>query len=116
MNDDALGKLYRRAMVQPRAGDGEACPSPEALRAVAERTAGERGAPHPHGARGGLRGLPTELALLGQVVATRPAARRSLVPARWLAAAAVVALAVLGGRPSRRVGASRPSCAATSPR
>ena len=98
MNDDALEKLFRRAMVQPRTGDGEACPSPEALRAVAERTAGERERLTLMEHVAGCADCRTELALLGQVVATRPAARRSLVPVRWLAAAAVVALALLGGR------------------
>jgi hypothetical protein len=101
MSDDGLGELYRRAVVRARAGDGEGCPSPDALRSVAERTGGEvkRLTLMEHVA--GCSDCQRELALLGQVAGTRPAARRTLVPrvpVRWLAAAAAIVLAVVGGR------------------
>ena len=96
MNDDEMGRLYRRAVVRPSGSD--ACPSPEALQAVAERAGPEeeRLAVLEHVAA--CAGCQRELALLAQVAAGRPAARRSPVPVRWLAAAAVVALAFAGVR------------------
>lgn len=97
MNDDALGELFRETVVRART-DEEACPTPEALRTVVEHALGqeERLAVLAHVA--GCSDCQADLALLGQVAGARPAARRSLVPMGWLAAAAVVALAFLGGR------------------
>ena len=96
MNDDDLGRLYIRAVIRPGRDDG--CPSPEALQAVAERMGREeeRLAVLEHVAA--CADCQRELALLAQVAASRPRARRSPVPVGWLAAAAVVVLAFAGVR------------------
>jgi len=97
MSDEVLGELYRRMLARPRPRGRDECPSPDALRSVAEREAdaGERLAIMEHVS--GCADCQRELALLGQVADTVRRPRRP-VPAWWLAAAASVALAVLGGR------------------
>ena len=97
MNDEDLAMLYRRTL-EPTAGRPEAhCPPLERLRAVAEDGPGE-------GERLSVmdhvsRCLPCQrdLALLTQVVATRPRSR--WYRARpWMAAAATAVLALVGLR------------------
>jgi hypothetical protein len=104
MNDDDLRSLYRRTMVRPRQAEGEACPPPEALRSVAEGEADEDARLTVLEHVAGCGDCQRELALLAHVADTR--ARRRAVPIRvpggvpmgWVAAAAVLVLAFIGGR------------------
>ncbi len=97
MSDEMLGELYRRMLARSRPSGRDDCPSPEALRAVAEReaTAEERLGIMEHVSA--CADCQRELALLGQVADTVRRSRRPM-PAWWLAAAASVVLAFLGGR------------------
>jgi hypothetical protein len=97
MSDEKLGELYRRMLARPRPDGRGGCPSPDALRSVAEREADAEARLAIMEHVSGCADCQRELALLGQVADTvrRPARP---VPAWWLAAAASVVLAVVGGR------------------
>jgi len=97
MSDEVLGQLYRRMLARPRTFGREECPSPDVLRSVAEREADAdaRLAAMEHVSA--CADCQRELALLVRVADTAHRSRRPL-PTLWLAAAASVVLALLGGR------------------
>ncbi len=97
MSDEVLGELYRRMLARPRPDGRDECPSPDALRGVAEQEAGAdlRLAIMEHVS--GCADCQRELALLGQVADTVGRTRRP-APLWWLAAAASAVLVVVGGR------------------
>jgi hypothetical protein len=97
MNDQALEGLYRKLLAHSRQGGRGACPAPEALRAVIERTLAtdRRLDIMEHVAE--CLPCQRDLALLAQVAGTRPS-RGGIVTRWWIAAAASVVMAVAGGR------------------
>jgi len=97
MKDKELSVLYGRMLERTNEEQGDDCPSPERLQAVAEgdADADERLSVMAHVA--GCLPCQRDLALVAQVAATRPRSRRS-VPTTWLAAAATIVLAFVGLR------------------
>jgi hypothetical protein len=92
MTDAELRAAYAQAMVARRLGGRMACPSPDAVQALVERTAPEadRLATLDHVMQcAPCRG---EFELLRALREAAPTAKRFALPPRWVAAAAVIAL------------------------
>jgi hypothetical protein len=94
MTDAELRAAYEQAMRKRGTSDRAACPSPEAIQALVERTApeAERLTTLDHVMQ--CVDCKNEFELLRALRQAMPASRPSRVPARWLAAAAAVALVV----------------------